>query len=220
MHLEKAGGVAAIIAALAYVLGFAAMATVLNPGDVSGWSQTEKLAYVLQRKSLFQLCNIGIYVVFGIALVLLAVALHERLKAKAHSLMQVATAFGLIWAGLVIASGMLASVGLEAVARLYLRDPAQAALAWLVIGTVQDALGGGMEVLGGLWLLAVSVAGLRRQQLPTPLNWLGILIGLTGVLTIAPPLGELAAVFGLGQIVWFAWIGVQLLLRGERHEIG
>lgn len=41
------------------------------------------------------------YVVFGIFLVVLALALYERLKAGAPAMAQTATAFGLIWAGLV-----------------------------------------------------------------------------------------------------------------------
>jgi hypothetical protein len=35
--LLKAGGIAALAEALAYIVGFATMATVLNPGDAAGW---------------------------------------------------------------------------------------------------------------------------------------------------------------------------------------
>lgn len=45
-----------------------------------------------------------IYVAFSIGLVALVPALHERLKADAAALMRAMTAFGLIWAGPVIAS--------------------------------------------------------------------------------------------------------------------
>lgn len=55
----------------------------------------------------------------------------------------------LIWAGLVIASGMVASVGLEAVATLHAKDVAQAVTAWVAIAAIQDGLGGGVEIVGG-----------------------------------------------------------------------
>ena len=53
----------------------------------------------------FHLCG------FGVFLVVLALALYERLKAGSPALVQMATAFGLIWAGLAIASGMIVNVG-------------------------------------------------------------------------------------------------------------
>jgi len=215
MRLQKTGGIAALIEALAYVVGFAAMATLLNPGDTTGWSAAQKLAFVLERKDLFQACTAFIYVVFGGLLVVLSVALHARLKAAAGGLMQVATAFGLIWAGLVMASGMIGIVGLEAVATLHARDVVQAAAAWTVIGVIQDALGGGIELVGGLWVLLISLAAHNGKALPRALNYLGFLIGAAGILTLAPPLRDLAAMFGLGQIPWFVWIGVVMLRRNH-----
>lgn len=211
--LQKAGGIAALLQASAYVVGFAVMATLLNPGNTEGWTVARKLAFVLEHKSLVQLWNLVIYVVFGIALVVLAVALHARMQARSPALMPIATAFGLIWAGLVIASGMVASIGLSAMSALHAAEPATAASAWAAIGAVQDGLGGGVEVVGGLWTLLVSVAALRTRSLPRALNVVGIVVGLAGVLTMLPPLESLGAVFGLGQIVWFAWTGALLLRR-------
>jgi Domain of unknown function (DUF4386) len=215
VNLQKSGGIAALIEAFAYIVGFIASATVLNPGNVSSWSAVEKLAFVLDKKALFQLSNICIYVIFGIALVVLALSLHERLQAKANGMMKVATALGLIWAGLVIASGMIGNIGLDAVARIYAQNPEQAALAWRVISAVQDGLGGGVEIVGGVWLVLISLAALHAQQFSKPLNWLGVLVGMAGVLTAAPPLADMAIIFGLGQIIWFAWLAV-LLLRTQK----
>ena len=212
-NLQKAGGVAALVEALAYIAGFAVLATLLNPGDTEGWSPEQKLTFVLERKAIFQTWTIFIYVVFGVALVFLAVALHERLKARSFDLMKVTTPFGLIWAGLVISSGMVASVGLEAVAVLHAQDTAQAASAWATIGAVQNGLGGGVEIVGGLWVFLISAASFRSSALPSALSYLGFIVGVAGILTVVPSLGELGAVFGVGQILWFAWIGI-IMLRG------
>ncbi len=215
-HLQRAGGVAALLQALTYVVGFAAIATVLDPGSTE-WSNVQKLEYTLNRKWLFQLWTLFIYVVFGIALVVLSVALHDRLRLPSPALTQIATTFGLIWVGLVIASGMVASVGLETVDALHARDSAQAASAWVVISAIQNGLGGGVEIVGGLWVLLISAAALRGSQFPKALNYLGIAIGIAGALTLLPPLADLGAVFGLGQIIWFAWLGL-LLLRDSPVE--
>ncbi len=220
VNLQKAGGIAALLEALVYVVGFTVMATLLNPGITESWGQAEKLSFVLERKAIFQGLTLFIYVVFGVALVVLTVALHERIKAKASALMQIATPFGLIWAGLVIASGMVASVGLEAVAKLHTQDATLAITAWTVIAAIQDGLGGGVEIVGGVWLLLVSVASLQFKTFPKLLDYLGVVVGLAGVLTIAPPLRDLSAVFGVGQIFWFAAIGILMLRRNGAQAGG
>ena len=149
--------------------------------------------------------------VFGVVLVVLALTLHARLKDGSPTMMQVATAFGLIWAGLVIASGMIANIGNSAVVGLFSENQDQAVSLWLAIATVQEALGGGNEIVGGLWVLLLSWAALISDKLPKMLNYLGILVGLAGILTVVPAFGLLMDVFGLGQIVWFAWLGIVML---------
>jgi hypothetical protein len=210
-NLQKAGGIAALVGAAAYVVGFAVMVTLLNPGNTEAWTAAQKLSFVLERQSILQVLTILIYVVFGIALVFLTVALHERLNGISRELMKTATPFGLIWAGLVISSGMVGSVGLEAVAALHSQDASQAAAVWAAIGAVQDGLGGGVEIVGGVWVLLISAASLRSSVLPSTLSYLGFIVGAAGVLTVIPSLGELGAIFGLGQIFWFAWLGIIML---------
>jgi hypothetical protein len=163
VNLQKVGGIAALIEALAYVVGFTVMATLLNPGNTETWGQAEKLAFVLEKKAIFQGLNLFIYVFFGVVLVVLAVALHERIKAKASALMQIATPFGLIWAGLVIASGMVASVGLEAVAKLHAQDATLAITAQTVIAAVQEGLGAVFGVGQIFWFAVIGVVMLRRN---------------------------------------------------------
>jgi hypothetical protein len=211
LNLQKAGGAAALFEAFAYIVGIAVMATLMNPGDTSGWDAVEKLDFVLERKSLFHAWTLLIYAGFGIALVALAVALHERLAGSSSSVMKIATPFGLIWSGLVIASGMVASVGLESVATLRTVDADQAVTNWALINVVQDGLGGGVEVVGGVWVLLISIASLGNRALPKGVTYLGFVVGAAGVLTILPPLKDMGLVFGLTQIAWFAWIGVHLL---------
>jgi hypothetical protein len=83
---------------------------------------------------------------------------------------------------------------------------------WQTIEPVAQGLGGsGGELLGGLWVLLVSVAALRTGGLPKTLNWLGVTIGTMGVLSVVPFLKDLAYGFGLLQIAWFVWLGIVML---------
>jgi hypothetical protein len=132
--------------------------------------------------------------------------------------MQAATAFGLIWAGLVIASGMISNIGTAVVVDLYSTDPNQAATTWLAISPVVEGLGGGNEVVGGIWTLLVSAAALRAGLLHRALNYVGVVVGMAGILSAVPALGEVGGgIFGLTQIVWFVGLGI-LLLRNSRRE--
>jgi hypothetical protein len=55
---------------------------------------------------------------------------------------------------------------------------------------------------------------LWASGLPKALDILGLLVGAMGIMTILPAVNDLTGVFGLGQIVWFVWLGV-LLLRSD-----
>lgn len=215
-NLQKAGGLASLFEALAYVVGFGVMVTLLNPGNTEGWSAAQKLAFALERKAFFQAWSIFIYVAFGVALVVLAVALHDRLKVHSHDLIKIATPFGIIWAGLVIASGMVAAVGLEMVATIHSRDVAQATSTWMAVAVIQNGLGGGVEVVGGVWVFLISAASFQALGFPKVLCYLGIVVGVAGILTVVPVLKDLAVVFGISQILWFAWIGTVLLREAGR----
>jgi len=212
MKSVRTGGVAALIAAATFVVGFVLALTVLAPVMSSDANALESVVFLADHQAIMYVWNLIIYVVFGIALVIATLALQWRLKANSPDLAQTATAFGLIWAGLVIASGMIAIIGAKTVMQVYARDPIQASAIWLAVDTVREGLGGGNEIVGGLWVLLVSFTALKAKALPRILNYLGILVSLAGIVTVVPALGEIGgAVFGLGTIVWFSWIGIALL---------
>ena len=74
------------------------------------------------------------------------------------------------------------------------------------------------ELLGGLWVLLVSLAALRTAGLPKALNWLGILTGTAGIASVIPVLLNARLVFGMLQIVWFIWVGIAMFRTGASEE--
>jgi hypothetical protein len=217
MHgIQKSGGIAALYQGLAYVVGMVGFLLVVNVGGVTDPAQ--KVALLVEHQSFLALLHLIVYIFWGVAMVVLALAVHERLQGGAPALMQTATSFGLIWAGLVLASGMIYNVGMQAVIDLAGTTPAQAAPVWLAIEAVFNGLGGGVEVVGGVWVLLLTVAAMRTGGLPRALNHLGLGVGLAGICTLIPAMSEIsAAVFGLSQIVWLIWLGV-VLLRGRAPQ--
>ena len=106
---------------------------------------------------------------------------------------------------------MVANIGAGLAGELYGKDPAQAASLWLALSLVVNGLGGGNEIVGGIWVSLGSWAALRAGGLPRAVSYLGAVIGVAGLLTTVPALKDLGAVFGLGLIVWFVWVGGVLL---------
>jgi hypothetical protein len=208
--LQKFGGIAALYMAISHLIGIVIFIVILDVLSITDPAQ--KLAMNIEKQTVIFSTNLLMYVFFGFALIVLSLALYDRLKSGASALMQVATAIGIIWAGSLIASGMVANAGLATVVSIYAKDPAQAALTWQGIETVANGLGNANgEILGGLWVLLVSLAALRAGGLPKGLNILGLLVGAVGIITIIPGLTDLVGVFGLGQIIWFIWLGIVLL---------
>ncbi|RPI87810.1 MAG: DUF4386 family protein [Chloroflexi bacterium] len=218
--LQKFGGFAALYLAVAYLIGMVIFLVVLDYPSITDPAQ--KVAMLVEMQMVTFSTNLLMYVFFGVFLIVLSLALYDRLKSRAPAIMQVATAIEIIWAGSLIASGMVSNAGIAPVVALYAKDPAQAALTWQVIESVASGLGNGNgEILGGFFVLLVSLAALRAGGLPKGLNILGLLVGAAGIISIIPGLTELmTGVFGLSQIIWFIWLGIVLLssIRGQTAQ--
>ncbi|MDA3810098.1 MAG: hypothetical protein PF518_07145 [Spirochaetaceae bacterium] len=105
-------------------------------------------------------------------------------------------------------------IGMETVINLFDKDPIQAATVWIAIEAVHEGIGGGNEIVGGIWILLISLAALELKQFPKSLNIIGIIVGCAGILSTIPPLGNIAGmVFGLIQIIWFIWLGIFMIRR-------
>ena len=213
--LQKSGGIAALYMATSHLIGIVIFIVILDVLSITDPAQ--KLAMNIEKQTVIFSTNLLMYVFFGFALIVLSLALYDRLKSGAPALMQVATAIGIIWAGSLIASGMAANAGLSTVVALYAKDPTQAALTFQAIEAITNGLGNANgEILGGSLTLLVSLAALQTGGLPRGLNILGALVGAVGIITIIPALNALVAVFGLGQIIWFVWLGTVLLRTQPR----
>ena len=208
---QRVGGVAALYAGLA-LLG--AMPYFLLVVDYpSATTAADKVALVVENYASMYAVYIATYVLFGMAVGLLALALHDRLAAAAPVTVRAATAVGLLWSFALVISGMVFTYGMTTIADLHETVPAQAEQTWQAIEPVAMALGGaGGELLGGMWVLLLSLAALRTHAFARAVGWLGLVIGVLGITSVVPPLHDAAIAFGLLQIVWFlcvAWVLVK-----------
>ena len=210
--LQKIGGFASLYLAVAYLIGIVLFLFVLDYPSIVGPAQ--KVALLVDKQMVVYITNLLMYVIFGVFLVVLALALYERLNTTSPAIIRTATAIGIIWAGALIASGMISNAGIAPVVALYGKDPAQSASTWLAIESVANGLGGANgEILGGLFTLLVSWAALRTNELPKGLNYLGLLVGAVGIISTIPGLSDLAGLFGMSQILWFVGLGIVMIRK-------
>lgn len=174
-------------------------------------SVSDKIAYIATQQSMLSLAYINGYLIFGTLLLIAVQASHTRLNTFPSHLMNTASAFGFIWVVLMMCSGMVALVGLNTMLSLFAKGSPHADTVFFVYTTVVNGLGGGIELVGGMWVLLLSLHGLRTSQLTKALNLLGVLVGTLGILTVIQSVPEMKEVFGLSQIIWFIWMGIAVL---------
>jgi len=209
--LQKIGGICAILEALIYIFAFIVYGGILVYPNANA-SAVEQLNFLNDNYLTLSILNLISYVLFGIILAVLVLAIHHRLKNYSPIFSKLASVFGIIWVGLVIASGMIGNIGLNSVIASGIKEPESAMLVWSSVSIISEGIGGGNEIVGGIWVLLLSIIALKGQLFSKPLIFLGLLVGIAGILTIYP-LEIFTEIFGISQIIWFLWIGVFMIRK-------
>ncbi|WP_298518901.1 DUF4386 family protein [uncultured Kordia sp.] len=210
-RLQKIGGVSAIAEAFIYIIAFIFYGGILVFPDANA-SALDEVHFLSDNYFILSILNLMSYVLFGILLVVLVLAIYKRFKNYAADFSKVIAAFGMIWVVLVIASGMISNIGLHHVVETGMKAPEDAMLVWSSISIVTEGLGGGNEIVGGIWVLLISIVSLKGKLFSKPLSFLGIVVGIAGILTVYP-LDIFTEIFGISQIVWFMWIGIVMIRK-------
>lgn len=111
--------------------------------------------------------------------------------------------------------GALVTNNLSTVVKLYGENPVQAATVWRTLDAVEKGLGGGggETLASSLWFLLFGWAALRAKELPRGLNYLGVVIGVAGIVSVVLAALGLMVVYGLGLILWLVWLGIVMLRK-------
>jgi len=206
--LNKIGACASIGMALCYLSLFVIYGGLLNP-PVDG-SVTDKIAYLLAQHTLIKSTYLIGYIVFAGLLCLTTQALLQTYRADAPQVMDSASLFALFWALVLLCTGMIGITGLGQLGALQTTDPDGAAQLYRSIALLEESLGGGIELLGGVWVLLLGVAGWRGGLFSRSFSLFSLLKGSIGVATVVSSESILRDLFGLSGIVWFVWLGIVL----------
>lgn len=209
-NIKKIGGLCAILLTLIYLIGIVMNATMLDTSSIS--DPIKLVEFVMKNEAAMLIWITLLYIVFGFVLSVLSISLYRLFKDTDSLLNQVALGIGMMWSVLVIGSGMVHNIGMEAAIELFANSPEKAGELYRVIQTVHVGLGGGIEIVGAMWTLLVAVIGFRYNVFSRWANILGVIVGIAGILTIIPPLFDyVIMIFALGQMIWWIGIGINMI---------
>ena len=192
--------------AVAYITGILIFVVVLKYPQIT--EDLDKVKLIVEMKSMMFVSNLIMYVVFGPVLILFILFLVSLLDNRQTVLVKFSAIIGYIWAGSLTASGMIANGAIEPITRLFSDNPEQAVYLWQMLDTVSLSIGNGNgEILGGLMTLGFGIAIMQNEHLSRGLGVFGIIVGFIGILSLIPPLADLAVIFGILQLGWFVLTG-------------
>lgn len=168
----------------------------------SATSAGEQMNIMSSNPVLVHITTLHIYVIFSFAIILLATYLYLKLKEQQPILGLLSLISGSIWATILIASGFI-SMGVTTL--LMNGTPASELVStWQAIDIVSNALGGGNELMGGVFTGLLSLAMYKARYSSMFTSVLGALVFVGGTLSALPYLADVGiGVFVISQILWF-----------------
>eukprot|EP00934_Nitzschia_sp_Nitz4_P005945 Nitzschia sp. Nitz4//scaffold17_size182527//50234//51187//NITZ4_001840-RA/size182527-processed-gene-0.46-mRNA-1//-1//CDS//3329539298//5935//frame0 len=200
---NKTTGLFGIFAGLSFVVGFVLFGSALADLQDDDLTDLERLQVVKDNEQIYYLSNMILYVLFGFAQLGLSLGLAHMASTACPQTSTYSKALGTIWSTLVLSAGMIGNIGAEAALELLSDgDEAAATTLWITIRTLHNSLGGGNEIVGGLWVLLASYCHYSSKPQTGLVDkaslLIGVVAGLAGIVSTVPVLKETTVViFGV-----------------------
>ncbi|TXT44089.1 MAG: hypothetical protein FD137_1656 [Spirochaetes bacterium] len=229
-----------MVSAASYVFAIGLYMTAMAPMGDPNLGIGEYFAFYGEHRAIVFVWTYSMYIIHGGSLIVLVLALRERLKEAAPRLSLVAAGLGFAWAGFVLLSGFINLWGAEALADLHPKNPGLAETLKEVIAMVTLGIDSSDKCLGALWIGLSCLAALTAlkakaapkalpgavhpkailptEALPKALAVAGLGLGAAVfALGLALPANDPSAsfAFGIGTIFWWLFLGLHMLRRPE-----
>jgi len=206
-------GLAFIGMALCYITLFVIYGAVLStPFDAT---TAQKITYIIEHKTLFNLTYILGYVAFACLLCFCVYVTNCLYQQASKTTMAMASLFGYFWMLVLLCTGMIGISSNELLASQNLTNPTAAEVIFHTRTLMTESLGGGIEFIGGVWLILLAAVCLRHKLLSKPLAIFTLVKGLIGVVTLFCADTLLRELFGITGIIWFIWMGIALVKKRD-----
>ena len=215
-QLMYLGAVSLIGMALCYIGLFIIYGAVLSPPGDNGIA--EKVAYLIEHRTLVKSSYILGYVLFACFLCISVQAIHALYCKTSQVLINTASLFGLFWAIVLLCTGMIGITSLELMSTLDKSDQPASEIVYLSSLLMEESLGGGIEILGGLWVFLLGFAGWYHKLFSKPFAIFSIVKGAIGVFSLFATDEIFLILFGLTGIVWFIWLSA-IVFKIRQNEV-
>lgn len=210
-------GTTSWIAGLSFLVGmivYVALLSYVSYGDTAQ-AVLPQLEFIASYSTLLYVWYFVIYILFGLALIGFQISIKTHLVTDFFR--SFALILGYLWAGITIVTGMLANVGTHMILELMGQHQELAISQWYNLQMLINGMGGGNEIVGGLWLIAMGLSLNIHCSLTPLLRSIALVFGCVGVLTAAPMLEYLGGIFGVGCMLWFFVMGSYKLVKYKRE---
>ncbi len=212
-QLQQIGGYAAVMQTVLYLVAMVFILVIWPRYGIRGPADAMNPALVLPA-----LHRAPILIVFAVldvpiavCLLLIVLALADRLHAVSPVVMRTAMTSGIVSVACFLALGMIRFLGWSQLAGLHVQEAARAEAAYAAVSAIDSGLDGAALFSLAWWVLLTSWADAHAGTLPKGLRYLGVLLGVVGVISaVAPPLRPIALIVVL---LWTPWIGFVLAQR-------
>ncbi len=156
-----------------------------------------------------------ITLLFSLTIVVLAMALRDRLHEGAPNRTRLMVVAACIASAIFVLDAMISAYAGPGLADLAAQDLAQARSLTSVVDWVLNGMAGGYVFMVGSMAVLAGWAAISTGKLPRPLGWLLVPAGVVSILVTLlqfafvsfPPLQAVALVL---TFVWSAWLGIVL----------
>lgn len=210
----KLGAMASFTCAICFILGLS-LIMIWVPEFNDGPEQ--RLRTLSEHSRLMQVWYFIIYVVFSISILILSSYLLKRVEQEQSLLQKMTMLYSYLWATYVFASGLIAILSIELMFGSWLQIHGAMSDIWRDVYSVQMGLGEGVEWVGGIWIVLITLCLYKQHCFSKTVHFFGFIIAPFGLLTVIPSLGIFGAVFGSLQLIWFIWLGVLILQKGPQR---
>lgn len=202
---KKLAVISAVYGGLSYIGGIFVYLQLLQYDSAT--SASEQLAIIGNNPVLVHITTLHIYIIFSFGMIALATYLYLKLKDQQPILGLLSLITGVLWVTILIASGFISM----AVTTLLMNGTATSDLtsAWQAIDIISNALGGGNELIGGVFTGLLSLTMYKARFCGVATSMLGALVCIGGTISALPYLADIGiGIFVISQILWFfslAW---------------
>lgn len=212
---QRLAGYGSLAAAACFLFSFFMYAVVVTPP--ANETALAHLTNIQENYTGLYAVYFVVYAAFGFALVPMTVGFYEQQKIQQPNLAKATAIFGILWVALVVATSFVYTVGMTHSIKLAEENINKAADLWLTCRVIVDSLGGGNEIVGGIWIGLFSLTANRFALVSKSLAVLGIIVGIAGLFTVLPQ-EEPKMVFGLCLLIWFIWLGFAQVGQAKKAE--